>query len=64
MSFSKVMPRQMVVWIIQQGRVELVEGRAIRGEHLRDVLGEGDLLGLDRFAGDGNCLCSAEPPRM
>jgi signal-transduction protein with cAMP-binding, CBS, and nucleotidyltransferase domain len=47
-----------VVWIIQQGRVELMEERP-SGGRLRDVLGEGDLLGLDRFTGDGTCLCSA-----
>ena len=29
------------------------------GEQLRDVLGEGDLLGLERFAGDGACPYSA-----
>ena len=47
-----------VIWIIQQGRVELVEERP-SGQHVHDVLGEGDLLGLDRFPGDGTCLCSA-----
>ena len=43
------------VWVIQQGRVELIEASA-SGQRLRDVLGEGDLLGLDRFVGDGSCL--------
>ncbi len=47
-----------LVWIIQQGRVELLDERT-PGEQLRDVLGEGDLLGLERFAGDGSCLHSA-----
>jgi len=51
-------PKGHFVWTIQQGRVELVEERPT-GEHLRDVLGEGDLLGLERFAGDGSCLYSA-----
>src|SRR5258707_14494202 len=37
-----------LLFVIQQGRVELLDG-----EQLRDVLGEGDLLGLDRFLGDG-----------
>ncbi len=47
-----------LVWIPQQGRVELFdEGPA--GEQLRDVLGEGDLLGMERFVGDGCCLLSA-----
>lgn len=34
------------VWVIQQGRVEMTEGG-----QLRDRLGAGDLLGLERFAG-------------
>src|SRR4051812_45624470 len=46
------------VWMIQQGRVELLEESA-SGEQLRNVLGEGDLLGLERFAGDGSYLFSA-----
>jgi CBS domain-containing protein len=46
------------VWIIQQGRVELVD-EAAGPNQLRDVLGEGDLLGLDRFLGDGAYLSSA-----
>ena len=44
------------VWIVQQGRVELVDEAS---NQLRDVLGEGDLLGLDRFLGDGVYLSSA-----
>ena len=51
-------PKGHFVWTIQQGRVELLE-ESTTGEHLRDVLGEGDLLGLERFAGDGSCLYSA-----
>ena len=43
------------VWVIQQGKVELVED----GGQLRDVLGEGDLLGLEQFLGDGSYLASA-----
>ena len=39
-------PTGPMLWVIQQGRVEIVEGG-----HLRDLLGAGDLLGLDRFAG-------------
>lgn len=46
------------VWTIQQGRVELLEESA-SGERLRDVLGEGDLLGLDRFTGTGASQYSA-----
>ena len=43
-----------MVWIIQQGRVEVLED-----EQLRDVLGEGDMLGLECFVGDRRCLHSA-----
>jgi len=46
------------VWIIQQGRVELVDETS-GANQLRDVLGEGDLLGLERFLGDGSYLSSA-----
>src|ERR1041384_6403552 len=48
-----------IVWVIQRGRVELIEQHA-SGEQLRDVLGEGELIGLDRFAGDGSVACSAK----
>lgn len=51
-------PKGQFVWMIQQGRVELLEESA-SGEQLRNVLGEGDLLGLERFAGDGSYLFSA-----
>jgi CBS domain-containing protein len=46
------------IWVIQQGRVELIDQRD-SGELLHDVLGEGDLLGLERFAGNGSCPWSA-----
>src|SRR5205085_3342221 len=41
-----------LLFVIQQGRVELLEEHP-GGEQLRDVLGAGDLLGLDRFLGEG-----------
>jgi len=41
-----------VLFVIQQGRVELLD-ESPAGERLTDVLGEGDLLGLDRLRGDG-----------
>ena len=47
-----------LVWIIQQGQVELLDVTA-SGERLRDRLGEGDLLGLERFVGDGTFPYSA-----
>lgn len=46
------------IWIIQQGRIELVLERS-DSRQLIDVVGEGDLLGLDRFVGDGSYRCSA-----
>jgi signal-transduction protein with cAMP-binding, CBS, and nucleotidyltransferase domain len=46
------------VWVVQQGRVELLDESSGAGQ-LRDVLGEGDLLGLDRFLGSGAYLFSA-----
>jgi len=46
------------IWIIQQGRIELVRERS-DSRQLIDVVGEGDLLGLDRFVGDGSYRCSA-----
>ncbi|MEO8593273.1 MAG: putative nucleotidyltransferase substrate binding domain-containing protein [Candidatus Solibacter sp.] len=51
-------PKGPFVWTIQQGRVELLE-KAAGTERLRDVLGEGDLLGLERFEVDGRCRYSA-----
>lgn len=47
------------VWIIQQGRVELIDETPGGADQLRDVLGEGDLLGLERFLGDGAYVSSA-----
>jgi len=46
------------IWIIQQGRIELVLDHADE-RRLIDVVGEGDILGLDRFVGDGKYRCSA-----
>ena len=46
------------VWIIQQGKVELLD-ESSGASHLRDVLGEGDLLGIERLFGDGSYLSSA-----
>jgi len=45
-------PKAAFVWVIQQGRVELVLERNDERQ-LLDVAGEGDILGLDRFVGDG-----------
>lgn len=37
-----------LVWVVQQGQVELLDLE----ERLLDVKGEGDVLGIERFAGD------------
>src|SRR3954447_14875696 len=47
-----------MIWMIQQGRVELLEEDSTGGQ-LRDVVGEGDLLGLECLLGDRRCLRSA-----
>lgn len=46
--FEQGQPRSPFIWVIQQGKVEVIETTAA-GEQLRDLLGEGDLLGLGRF---------------
>ena len=56
--FRQGQEKAQIVWMVQQGRVDLIED-CIAGEQLRDVVGEGDLLGLDRFLGNGRCLYSA-----
>ena len=56
--FRQGQEKAQVVWTVQQGRIDLVE-ECMGGEQLRDVLGEGDLLGLDRFLGNGRSMYSA-----
>lgn len=46
------------IWVIQQGRVEIVQELADE-RRLLDVVGPGDILGLDRFLGDGVYRSSA-----
>ncbi len=46
------------VWVIQQGRVELIQELPDE-RRLVDVLGPGDVVGLDRFAGDGSYRSTA-----
>ena len=45
--FQKGEPRAPLLWIIQQGRIEIIDETSA-GEELRDVLGPGDILGLTR----------------
>jgi CBS domain-containing protein len=49
--FQQGQPRRRFVYVIQQGMVRLVEEHA-DGEVLRDVRGEGDLLGAGLLLGD------------
>jgi CBS domain-containing protein len=46
------------VWIIQQGHVALLD-EASGGERVRDLLCEGDVLGLERLSGGAAYVCSA-----
>ncbi len=55
---AKATPKGRFLWMIQQGKVELLDDAAA-GRPVRDMLGEGDLLGIERFAGDGSFLLSA-----
>jgi CBS domain-containing protein len=48
--FRKSQPRGTAIWVIQQGSVEIID-ETLQGEQLQDMLGEGDLLGSDRFLG-------------
>lgn len=45
--FHKGQPRDRILWVIQQGRIELVD-ETPAGAQLRDVLGPGDIVGLAR----------------
>ncbi|MEP7270092.1 MAG: putative nucleotidyltransferase substrate binding domain-containing protein [Acidobacteriota bacterium] len=56
--FQKDDSRGSVVWVIQQGRVHLLEG-SDEDRQLKDILGEGDMLGLGRFLGHTSCRYSA-----
>ena len=56
--FRQDQAKEKFVWIVQQGRVELLDGQA-PGEQLCDLLGKGDLLGLERFVGERSYLRSA-----
>ena len=47
--YLKGQARESWIWVIQQGRVEILDETPM-GALLRDVLGPGDLLGLDRQA--------------
>lgn len=47
------------IFVIQQGMVRLVEIAADGSETLRDVRGEGDLLGMGRYLGINEYICNA-----
>ncbi len=48
--FRQGEPRGKRIWVVQQGKVELLD-LTPRGERLKDVLGEGDILGVGGFLG-------------
>ncbi len=57
--FQKDDSRGSVIWVIQQGRVHLLAG-SNEDQQLRDILGEGDMLGLGRFLGNTSYRYSAK----
>lgn len=56
--FEAGRPRARYIYVIQQGEVDLLVEGAER-ERLRDVRGEGDLLGIGRYLGHGTHLYTA-----
>ncbi len=56
--FRKGEPRQPVLWVIQQGKIELWDETST-GQRLQDVLGPGDLLGLMRISSDAGYSLTA-----
>jgi len=48
--FHKGQHRATSIWVIQQGSVEIIDETS-QGDRLRDLLGEGDLLGIESDAG-------------
>lgn len=57
--FEQGAKRDSRIFVIQQGVVRLVENAPDGGETLRDVRGEGDLLGMGRYLGIDEHICSA-----
>lgn len=51
-------PKAPFIWVIQQGRVEIFRDH-LETRQLLDVVGEGDILGLDCYIGDGTYRSSA-----
>jgi signal-transduction protein with cAMP-binding, CBS, and nucleotidyltransferase domain len=51
-------PRGSSLWIVQQGRVELIDARSGQ-EQLCDLAGEGDIIGLDGFLHEATYAFSA-----
>ena len=50
-------PHRLQLFVIQQGTVSLWD-EAGDTARLRDVRGTGDMLGVERYNGAANCLCS------
>jgi CBS domain-containing protein len=57
--FQKDEERGPQIWVIQQGRVHLLS-ETEGAEHLKDILGEGDILGLGRILGKTQYRYSAK----
>jgi CBS domain-containing protein len=57
--FTQGRQRKAYVFVIQQGAVRLCEQREDGTEVLRDVRGEGDLLGIGRYLGFGEHVYTA-----
>lgn len=56
--FQKEDSRGPFIWVVQQGMVHLLDGSQ-ENQQLRDILGEGDMLGLGRFLGNTSYRYSA-----
>lgn len=57
--FGQGARRKRYIYVIQQGAVRLYEQKPDGEEHLRDVRGEGDLLGVGRYLGIGEHIYTA-----
>ncbi|WP_295884710.1 putative nucleotidyltransferase substrate binding domain-containing protein [uncultured Thiohalocapsa sp.] len=57
--FMQGATRKPYVYVVQQGAVQLCEQSADGTEQLRDVRGEGDLLGIGRYLGFGEHIYTA-----
>ena len=61
--FRQHQPTGPALWIIQQGSVEILD-ETPRGEELRDMMAEGDILGGERVSGSTVYRTRREQPVM